>query len=61
MRDDENPQSLPFTPEAQSLLMRSAIAAAVASKRLAEEKGVFRLTPSEWAELEASSGLNSAN
>ncbi|ADI67118.1 MULTISPECIES: hypothetical protein [Mobiluncus] len=55
MRDDENPQNLPFPPEAQSLLMRSAIAAALASKRLAEEKGVFRLTPSEWAELEASS------
>nr|WP_249287791.1 cutinase [Mobiluncus curtisii] len=55
VRDDENPQNLPFPPEAQSLLMRSAIAAALASKRLAEEKGVFRLTPSEWAELEASS------
>lgn len=53
MLDDENLQELPFPPEAQSLLMRAAIAAAVASKRLADERGVFQLTPSEWAELES--------
>ena len=56
VRGDENPETLPFPPEAQSLLMRAAIAASMASKRLAEDpdRGMFHLTPAEWASLEAS-------
>ncbi|EEJ52813.1 hypothetical protein HMPREF0578_1440 [Mobiluncus mulieris 28-1] len=53
VRDFEYPQNMPFSPEAQSLLMRAAIAAGAAAKRLSDERGVFHLTPSEWAELES--------
>lgn len=45
---------LPFELSAQQTLMRSAIAAGAAARCVAtHQRGVFHLTPGEWAVLEA--------
>ena len=54
-------QGLPFPLSAQQTLMRSAIAAGAASRRLAtQQRGIFHLTAGEWALLEAEAAVTKA-